>query len=279
MQFSHELIVPEPGFPFKLFLFEGRDGNYRRDKHWHRSVEIFAVCGGELEFHIGGRLWHLTAGEFMIVNSNEVHSVDSPLPNETVVLQIPLELFEDYFTGEDFIWFTHEPGRRDERFMELVKELYQVYAEGARGYDMMMKSIFYHIMYYLVRDYRLLEPGEEFVRKNKNLDRLSQITSYMKENYRGCLSLERVAAQFGYSPTYLSRMFQKYAGITFKDHVQNIRLGYAVKDLESGMYSITEAAMRNGFSGSKAMARAFRKKYGILPSEYRAEAAQRRGGS
>jgi hypothetical protein len=34
------------------------------------------------------------------VNSNEVHEVDSPLPNETIVLQIPLKVFEKYYTGE-----------------------------------------------------------------------------------------------------------------------------------------------------------------------------------
>ena len=85
----------------------------------------------------------------------------------------------------------------------------------------------------------------------------------------GEMSLEEVARVFGYSPTYLSRMFQKYAGITFKSYLQNIRLGYAVKDLDSGKYNITETALRNGFSGSKALARAFRKRYGVLPSEYR----------
>lgn len=95
MQFAHELIVPEVGFPFKLFLFEGREGHYHREKHWHRSIEIFAVCDGELEFKIDEKTWHLTAGEFMIVNSNEVHEVDSPLPNETIVLQIPLKAFEN----------------------------------------------------------------------------------------------------------------------------------------------------------------------------------------
>ena len=79
--------------------------------------------------HIDDRRWHLTKDDFMIVNSNEVHSVDSPLPNETIVLQIPLKLFEDYFTGEQFIWFSHEPGRRDERFMELVRELSESIAE------------------------------------------------------------------------------------------------------------------------------------------------------
>ena len=136
---------------------------------------------------------------------------------------------------------------------------------------MKMMSVFYDILYYLVKDYRLPEIGQDYVRKNKTLDRLSGITSYMKENYRNSLSLEKVAEKFGYSPTYLSRMFQKYAGITFKDHVQNIRLGHALKDLENGEYSITETAIRNGFSGSKALARAFRKKYGMLPSEYRAK--------
>lgn len=269
MQFSHELIVPEEGFPFKLFLFEGSEGNYRRDKHWHRSVEIFAVCGGSLRFYIDERPWDLAEDEFMIVNSNEIHSVDSPLPNETIVLQIPLKMFEDYFTGEQFIWFTHEPGKRDARFMELVKALYRAYMEKSCGYDMKMKSIFYNIMYYLVKEYRLTEVDQEFMRKNKNLTRLSAITSYMKDNYAGELSLEEVARVFGYSPTYLSRMFRKYAGISFKDYVQSIRLGYALKELENSAYNITEIALRNGFSGSKALARAFQKKYGMLPSEYR----------
>ena len=269
MKFSHELIVPEAGFPFKLFIFEGSGGNYYREKHWHRSIEIFAVCSGELEFYVDDRQWHLAPGNFMIVNSNEVHSIDSPLPNETIVLQIPLKLFEGYFTGEQFIWFSHEPGRRDERFMELIRELYEVYSRKACGYDMQMKSIFYQIMYLLVKDYRLIEVDEVFVRKNKNLNKLSAITSYMKENYTGDLTLEEVAKVFDYSPNYLSRMFQKYAGITFKSYVQSIRLDYAVKDLDDGRYSITEVALKNGFSGSKALARAFRKKYGMLPSDYR----------
>lgn len=277
MNFSHELVVPEEGFPFKLFIFEGRDGNYHRGMHWHRSVEIFAVCGGELEFHIDDRNWHLMPGEFMIVNSNEVHSVDSPRPNETIVLQIPVKLFEDYFTGEQFIWFSHEPGRRDEKFMVMLRELYQNYEQKNCGYDMKMRSIFYNIMYYLVKDYRVTEVEEEFMRKNRNMTRLSTITSYMKDNYKGDLCLEEVARVFGYSPAYLSRMFRKYAGVNFKDYVQSIRLGFALKDLESGRYSIMETAIRNGFSGSKALARTFRKKYGMLPSDYKDMKGQKMG--
>ena len=269
MRFSHELIVPEEGLPFKLFLFEGQDGNYFREKHWHRSVEIFAVCRGDLGFFIDDKQWHLSADQFMIVNSNEVHAIDSPMSNETIVLQIPLKMFEEYFTVEQFIWFTHEPGKKDERFMELLKELYRVYTERQIGYNLKVKSIFYNIMYLLIKEYRLTQIDQDSVRKNRNLSRLSTITSYMKENYAGEMTLEAVARIFGYSPAYLSRMFQKYAGITFKSYLQSIRLRYALKDLESGKYSITETALRNGFSGSKGLARAFQKTYGMLPSEYR----------
>ena len=32
MEFQHELIIPNEGFPFKVFLFEGGNGNYVRDR-------------------------------------------------------------------------------------------------------------------------------------------------------------------------------------------------------------------------------------------------------
>ena len=35
MKYNHELIVPDEGLPFKMFIFEGKDGNYKREMHWH----------------------------------------------------------------------------------------------------------------------------------------------------------------------------------------------------------------------------------------------------
>ena len=52
MEYSHEIIRPNEDIPFKLFVFEGKDGNYIRQKHWHRSIEIFALFEGELTFFI-----------------------------------------------------------------------------------------------------------------------------------------------------------------------------------------------------------------------------------
>ena len=75
MEFQHELIIPNEGLPFKLFLFEGGNGNYVREKHWHTSIEIFAVMDGSLSVFLNDEEYALQAGELIIMNSNEIHSV------------------------------------------------------------------------------------------------------------------------------------------------------------------------------------------------------------
>lgn len=269
MNYSHELILPNDDLPFKMFMFEGKDGSYIREKHWHRSVEIFAVFGGSIEFFINEEDTHLEAGEFVIVNSNEIHSVYAPVPNETVVLQIPMAAFANYFTEDNFICFTHSARTQDDRVMGLVKEMYDIYTKGDTGYELRVQSSFYSLLYLMVTRYRKLEVSAEIVRKHKNLNKLSAITTYIKDNYTREISLESLAHIFGYSPAYLSRMFKKYADTNYKAYVQSVRLEYACKEMMRTEREIGEIALNNGFTDGRAFARAFKKKYGVLPSIYR----------
>ena len=45
----------------------------RQEKHWHTSVEIFAVMEGRLDFFVNKDEYPLKAGEQIIINSNEIH--------------------------------------------------------------------------------------------------------------------------------------------------------------------------------------------------------------
>lgn len=274
VEFSHELIIPNEDLPFKMFLFEGKNGNYYRDKHWHRSVEIFAVFEGEMDFFLNDERHPLRSGEFILVNSNEIHSIQVPNPNKTVVLQMPLNTFEDYFTGERFIRFTHDSNQQDKKVMELIGDMYRTYEQKACGYDMKVKGLYYMLLYLMVTEYREPEATEDMIKRNRKLTHLSMITAYIKEHYTSELTLEELAKIFGYSPSYLSRMFQKYAGINYKSYLQSIRVEQAYKELANSDHTISEIALNNGFPDSRAMAKAFSRKYGLLPSEYRKKANQ-----
>ncbi len=269
MTYSHEIILPNEDIPFKMFIFEGRDGNYVRKKHWHRSIEIFALFEGGLEFYVDERRYSLKPGEFMLVNSNEIHSIFSPDPNMTVVLQIPLATFEKYYTDEKFIYFSHSSRLQDDEVMRLIEDMYHIYHEQPCGYELRVQSQFYMLLYILVTKYRETDVNEQVIRKNRKLSRLSQITDYMKEHYKEAISLQSLAETFGYSPAYLSRMFQKYAKTNYKACLEDIRLEHAVKELLHTRIPVGEIALGNGFPNGKAFARVFRRRYGMLPGGYR----------
>lgn len=268
MQSNHEVIVPNEDLPFKMFLFEGENGNYFRDKHWHRSIEIFAVFEGHLTFYLNNEEKQMKEGEFVLVNSNEIHAVDAPEPNKTIVLQIPLQEVSDYFTEDQYIRFTHKQKDQDRKVMDLVGEMYDCYCKKQVGYDMRVKSEYYMLLYMLISMYRELDVKEELFKQNKKLSKLTPITKYIKEHYQEEISLESLAEIFGYAPTYISRMFQKYAGINYKDYLQNIRIEYAFADLKHAELTVSEIAYKHGFPNSRAFTNAFQKKYGMVPSEY-----------
>lgn len=268
-EYQHEVVVPDTGLPFKIFSFEGASGKYVREKHWHRSIEIFAVWEGKLNFSLGDKKFPLSAGEFIIVNSNEVHSIVAPDPNRTVVIQIPQDMFADYFTDEQFIWFSHSEKENDHRVFVLLQEMYLIYTNGELGNRLQVMSLFYELLHILVTRYRKLNVHEDIMKNANQLKKLSKITRYMKDHYSEAISLESLAREFNYSPSYLSRMFQKHAGINFKDYLLSIRLDHAAKDLEDTADQIVDIALNNGFPNSKAFSNAFREKYGMLPSEYR----------
>ncbi len=275
MEFQHELIIPNEGVPFKLFIFEGMNGNYAREKHWHTSVEIFAVQEGHLSLFLNDQEYPLEAGELIIINSNEVHSVQAPHKNRTIVPQIPLKQFQDYFTAQRFIRFksaARMSGHQDEKIPDnrklafFVEELYNVYHQEGDGYEFRTMALYYNILFLMIRDYRESEAARQEIHASRRLDALSKITSYMREHYREDLKLSEMAALFGYSEAYLSRMFKKYAKVNFKSYLQDIRMAYAYRELMNTDHTISQIALDNGFASNRSFAKEFQKRYQILPS-------------
>lgn len=212
MEFSHELVLPNE-ICLRMFLFEGKDGNYVREKHWHRSIEMFVVLEGKLDFYINEEDIHLDEKSFVIVNSNELHSISAPFPNKTIVLRCHFRHLTVY-TDEQFICFTHSERVQDEQLVELVEKMYVTYQKKKTGYELKVQSYFYMLVYLMVTKYRKVDVSAEIVRDHKNRNRLSTITNYIKDNYQKDLSLEGLAQVFGYSPILsFTDVFSKYAEI------------------------------------------------------------------
>lgn len=269
VKFKHELVLPNNDLPFKMFVFEGMEGNYQVVKHWHNSIEIFLVLEGNIDFYINSSHYPLKENQLILVNSNEIHSINAPKSNQTIVLQIPIQSFEQYTMEEQFLWFHNVELEHSEDLIDTIRYMYEIYQAKEYGYELEVKSYFYHLLYLLVTKHQENAIDKERIEWNRNLKKLSKITSYIMENHTSEFSLISVAKVFGFSPTYLSRMFQKYAEINYKSYVQNVRVEFAYKELVNTNLSIEQISINNGFANSKSFSKAFHKRYGSLPSEYR----------
>ena len=119
--------------PVNFSFLKEKSGNYRRANHWHQSVEIFLVLEGELKFYINNQSQPLSAGELIIVNSNEIHSIEAPKPNLTLVLQIPVSYFTPYMGKEDYAIFVSQSQEKNRALAVLIEKMYHVYTKKGKG--------------------------------------------------------------------------------------------------------------------------------------------------
>jgi two-component system response regulator YesN len=83
------------------------------------------------------------------------------------------------------------------------------------------------------------------------------------------LSLESVSQELGVSPSHLSRLLGRHAGMGFADCLARFRVERAKAYLGSGGISVKEAATMVGFRDPAYFARVFRRFEGESPAEFR----------
>ncbi len=105
---------------------------------------------------------------------------------------------------------------------------------------------------------------------NQSLSRrLSEICRYIDGSAREELSISAIAAMFNYNPSYLSRVFKQYLGISLKEYIIQAKLRQAEYMLLSTTDTISAIAQHCGYSNEFYFMKLFKSKYGLSPSHYR----------
>ncbi|MDR0405993.1 MAG: AraC family transcriptional regulator [Clostridiales bacterium] len=98
---------------------------------------------------------------------------------------------------------------------------------------------------------------------------MQEVLRYMHKNFHDHIDLNSTAAYVHLSPDYLSRLFSKSTGMTFKKYLNDVRLEFAREMLISSRFSVTEICFRSGFGSFSNFLREFKKKYGVSPLKLR----------
>lgn len=95
--------------------------------------------------------------------------------------------------------------------------------------------------------------------------------NYIQQKYMNHLTVQALAAMLKCSESYLKQIFRTEGGTTVHAVIRKVRLERAEALLRATRLSITHIAARCGFSDSNYFSVAFRKYYGLTPTQFRAQ--------
>lgn len=104
---------------------------------------------------------------------------------------------------------------------------------------------------------------------------MAHVRRYLEDNYMFDLSLDSVGEILHISPAYLSAQFKKYQKMNFLDCLTELRINAAKELLADPFRSSAEVASMVGYKDASYFARAFKKRTGMTPTQYRRQAGRK----
>lgn len=268
------------------------DYGYFVPAHWHDSIEILYVLDGESTIHLEQYAYVLTKGEFIMIDTNVIHSTRSQSFSHFLLIQIPYNFVTACIPDMDYIHFQNVssiPGQPlsesapppavlpEEKLLSAIRHildgLTELWNQKPEGYRLKYYSYIFDLLYLMMQNFKTDMSRTEYHQTEKYMERLTSVMAYVKEHYREDISLQDVAGHLALNPSYFTRFFKKYMNMTFTEYLNTIRLRYIYEDLISTDLSIQTILERNGFTNYKLFMRLFRLTYGCTPSQKRKEIA------
>ena len=92
---------------------------------------------------------------------------------------------------------------------------------------------------------------------------------YIAAHFAAPLTLEAVAREISVSPNYLSMLFHKTVGLTFRERLCRVRVEESKRLLLNSKYSLKEIAVAVGFTDQSYFTKVFKHLTGLSPGKFR----------
>ena len=246
----------------KMKMFESADA--KAPPHFHRNVEMLYVTDGQIDATVGEDGFIAKADDVIFVHNYYVHSFMPDDHYKKYVMIIPANYGDDV---DKILKSSTLPSlMSDTKFnRNNILPIFKRLLDGDKTMPPLVKKGYVNVIIgMLFEHYPTLT-----VKTAGNIEFMVDILHYIDEHFREPLTLDSVAATFGYNKYYFSRMFNRYIGESLSNYINVVRLQNFMrrcKEIENPQ--ISKIAEECGFESMPTFYRAFAKIYGESPRSY-----------
>lgn len=252
------------------------------DTHWHTDLEIIMPVENWYDAVVGNQSFHILPGDILIIPTGALHSLKAPETGMRFIFLFDISAVTSIHGFAEVASLLSMPLHITKAaFPQIYGDAYQTLEQIRSEY--FSKNPFYELTVFslLMKLFVLLGKnhlnsasaflGTRTYKQQEYVSKFNSVMAYIDEHFAEDFRLEDAASFTGFSKYHFSRLFKQYTGYTFCSYVFQRRIRAAEQLLEQPGLSITEIAIRSGFSSIPTFNRVFRQQMHCTPTEYRAK--------
>lgn len=141
-------------------------------------------------------------------------------------------------------------------------------SERANGFELRTEGLMYLL-------FSSLMPAERGVKRSKDDSSVAAAMKFIDTNFQRDISAAQTAEYVGLERSYFSTLFSRTVSMSVKDYIMSRRIEKAKQFLVSMDLTVSEIATSVGYQDYFTFAKAFKKRTGVTPSEYKERMVER----
>ncbi len=258
----------------------------------HRSrLSVRWIVGGRYTYEAEGERFALEPGKFLILNDGQIYNSVTArgIVADAFTVSFDYSVFKDVYTAlsqkEDWlldnpfgtsqnseIVFLVNAYRIEGEFQTLLKQ-FSRFSQGNMSLTALDESFYLLMRQLLTSQKKVLRevshiPSAKKSTREELYRRISRAREFLRANADDELRIETVAAEANLSPFHFLRTYKKAFGVSPHQEILDIRLEKARNLMSLDKFSLGRIAMESGFGDLSSFSKAFRQRFGIVPSQF-----------
>ncbi len=272
----HETVNYKENTNIRLYLNTVCE-NY--PSHWHTPLEIIMPLENNYTIICNNCSLEINPYEIVVICPGVIHTLKAPEKGKRIIFQAEVSMLKEIRELYSVLSFIHPIALITSATMpevhdilsRLLLEIKDEYFHTCSLSEAFIYSRLISMFVVIGRNHiKNLEPDFiSQIRQQEYISKFLGICEYINNHCNEDLTLDQLSAMAGYSKYHFSRLFKQFTNVSFYKYVNQKRIAQAESLLINPEISVTEVAIRSGFSSPSAFIRMFKIIKDCTPTEFR----------